>query len=1084
MNFELIFTSVPNGLNVGSRGPCTVACTDGIPTPVVSLLEKLSAYRQSSSRGQTPVTFSHLHANFRGRKISVCSRITPAGQDFDQRPNKVAHHRALLQPGKIVGGPSALLSRADLFVNRWSGEPRRLGPVEIKGQAAGPQQCFTWLDVTGDAAWVSPLLESYLAGQVAYVIVSPEIPALDLIDEALRLLPETERWRVTFSTNYIHQIPGVECQWRFVLAGSPEASDAKRNPNALVLDLTRNLGAARGGLFADNARQGVLIDLSEAKATVKPSRKKRFRDPNQPDQSKRRRKTHRTAGGSQTARRRTERPSHPQPASVQRPLEPIAPENPSTRKSSGFGTWLKIVAAFLFLLVLGLGALLALMPSILDRPFFDPLLAKLDPIRAMVRGDDVDEEPIIDEVNPIDDPQDSPVAPGDLIAGDIPRNVNADESKPPIDPPEQNNGQDVAGLSRADQGADQGRGNGQDAPIDEQEIQIGDQPPAGRGGDRLQIGGLGGTFGFEREDGIGPRGDRGANLNDNRGQPARPNNRPPVEIAGGDKGGDNQGLAPDEDPNPNARRPVDRRQHPVVAGLSPEAEPGMRPARKRANRNPDGVQPAGEGGGAPPALPPDDPGRRNVNEPAGNRPAGNGPAGNRPAGNGPARNGAANAGSPDIPPNPNGGVRPISNRQLEKLPPIESCASVTDRLLPVCRFRREVQPKELLLSILNVKNARVYPAPGIRSRWNISKRSKVVAFFELQSAAGISELKIGVLDDQPVPETILESLDGGVLQIEGVTGPLKISIPFNKPPVSSGTPLSFKTPAKVDLNVDYARAGSLKVVRSFVEQQLSARSSESALLDFSLRSSSQRTIEIDIVWEQIEGTTSEKKQLDDWLDYFSLVFSTSRGVVEGNLTLNGYQEKSDAFDVQVAKFLRSHIARRVRDEVDKESRKLKKGERVDTPAIRQEVIAEIQQRYKQMEKQHAIPVPVVNPNGDFTTRPSIQTTENLVQELCDRLTLEIQEIARMDKATDGSKAHNELMTQKRERVALRSVLKKNKEAIQGQLNDALRGLTIPVGAPVSVGGGNYVRNYALFHFGELDFGFAESKFHTFLKNRW
>ncbi|MFO0261082.1 MAG: hypothetical protein ACK53V_05595, partial [Planctomycetota bacterium] len=60
---------------------------------------------------------------------------------------------------------------------------------------------------------------------------------------------------MTFSTFYTNLPANVQCLWRFVLADSPEAAAAKRNPQNLVIDCTAKLGVCPSPA-ADEARQG------------------------------------------------------------------------------------------------------------------------------------------------------------------------------------------------------------------------------------------------------------------------------------------------------------------------------------------------------------------------------------------------------------------------------------------------------------------------------------------------------------------------------------------------------------------------------------------------------------------------------------------------------------------------------------------------------------------------------------------------------------------------------------------------------------------------------------------------------------
>ena len=79
------------------------------------------------------------------------------------------------------------------------------------------------------------------------VIYPPGTPVLDLAVESLSLLPAEKRWDVTFSTYFTKAPAGIDCQWRFLLDGTPEATALRRDVRAAVIDLCKPLGQAQGG---------------------------------------------------------------------------------------------------------------------------------------------------------------------------------------------------------------------------------------------------------------------------------------------------------------------------------------------------------------------------------------------------------------------------------------------------------------------------------------------------------------------------------------------------------------------------------------------------------------------------------------------------------------------------------------------------------------------------------------------------------------------------------------------------------------------------------------------------------------------
>ena len=133
-----------------------------------------------------------------------------------------------------------------------------------------PGICHHWQLATGDAGWAGVLAESANARAkgLATVIYKPGMEILALVNEAMSLLPRRRRWDISFSTYYTKLPPGVDCVWRFVLQGSPEAQVASRFPGATVTVLCWPLGRAVGGPLVEAARTGQLPAPPEKPALV------------------------------------------------------------------------------------------------------------------------------------------------------------------------------------------------------------------------------------------------------------------------------------------------------------------------------------------------------------------------------------------------------------------------------------------------------------------------------------------------------------------------------------------------------------------------------------------------------------------------------------------------------------------------------------------------------------------------------------------------------------------------------------------------------------------------------------------------
>lgn len=265
MTYEVVYTSVPQGLRPGSRGFCTVLRTSGIPQMLADRLESLSNYRHpfslhSADARLNPVTFSHLELSVGGREFRVLSRICDAGLDYTQRSNFLAHHVVLDDSEQVDGGPGRILSSAHTFETQWNGAPREVSPgrVTLLRDDSPPGKCREWQRVAGDAGWAGVLAESvHNRGALpTSIIFAAGTDVLPLALEALRLIRPEQRWDVTFSTFYTRLPAGVDCQWRFILEDTDEARAARRDSQARLIDLTTRLGAASGGDLVDAARTG------------------------------------------------------------------------------------------------------------------------------------------------------------------------------------------------------------------------------------------------------------------------------------------------------------------------------------------------------------------------------------------------------------------------------------------------------------------------------------------------------------------------------------------------------------------------------------------------------------------------------------------------------------------------------------------------------------------------------------------------------------------------------------------------------------------------------------------------------------
>ncbi len=278
MSQEILYTSAPEGLSRGSRGFCTVVSTHGMAKNVAERLESLSGYRHvfapnTPEAKQNPVNYVHAVVRVGGQQLHVLSRVADAGLDYTRRSNKLAHHVAFTTSELTRSGPAWAMAQSGFFETAWDGHTRTLEtgrPLpDGEGYPAGP--ATAWKAVTGDAGWAAVLAESATAGRPEAVIYPLGTNPLPLIVEAMALLPPSKRWDVTFSTYFTRLPPGVTCQWRFVLDGTQEATNLRRNPHSTVIDLCSSLSAPPENALTEAARTGK-VEHPEPVAPARPRR--------------------------------------------------------------------------------------------------------------------------------------------------------------------------------------------------------------------------------------------------------------------------------------------------------------------------------------------------------------------------------------------------------------------------------------------------------------------------------------------------------------------------------------------------------------------------------------------------------------------------------------------------------------------------------------------------------------------------------------------------------------------------------------------------------------------------------------------
>jgi hypothetical protein len=262
---ELIYTAADEGID-GLRG---CLCYAGASNDALSnklLLQNLLAinnyqelYKAGNSKAHSnPIGFSHYRFNAGVRDCSVLSRIGPAPL-YANRTNFIAHHVILddldVAKDKAKAGPAWAINNFK-FRDHWSPQIGRLDTQRMAIGALDPQICNYWKSIVGDAGWAGWLAERAQSGKPITVIYPTGLDPLALIQEAIALLPEYQRWNITFSTYYTLGGRGPSCTLRFI----PQDADSLAAPfsdktfHDGVLNLSRGLGNAPAGALVNLAR--------------------------------------------------------------------------------------------------------------------------------------------------------------------------------------------------------------------------------------------------------------------------------------------------------------------------------------------------------------------------------------------------------------------------------------------------------------------------------------------------------------------------------------------------------------------------------------------------------------------------------------------------------------------------------------------------------------------------------------------------------------------------------------------------------------------------------------------------------------
>lgn len=236
--YELINTSVPNGLIAGTHGFATVAMTKGMPDAIRTRVESFCAYpHRTSAHDQSyfrdnPVNWFHLQIPSGDH---VVGRTAPADFDYTGRTNRIAHTLVFgAKEMSIVGGAYILGAESRRFLAEWSGDPKYLTVDKLTAGRLGladiPKNTTptNWTATFGDdgakyARRFAALVAKNVSGgnKCVYFKTSTAWDGdgtrlLGLFADLINLLPEGIRPFVTFSTFAACVPNGVACHLRGV----------------------------------------------------------------------------------------------------------------------------------------------------------------------------------------------------------------------------------------------------------------------------------------------------------------------------------------------------------------------------------------------------------------------------------------------------------------------------------------------------------------------------------------------------------------------------------------------------------------------------------------------------------------------------------------------------------------------------------------------------------------------------------------------------------------------------------------------------------------------------------------------------
>lgn len=222
-------------------------------------MESFSGYsHHEATGGDTPVNHSHFVVRIQRKVYHILSRVADAGKDYSGRTNKIAHHLALTsaETQRFPGGPASLFADDKFWITEWEDDPQELPPNRLPVGACSASDNFeTWDYVFRDKGWAG-VPAGIVAGDMrpVSIIVPSTAHNLDLLSEAMLLVPPEQRWEICFATYFLRQAPGTVCHWKFVLERTEEARRMRARSLGSVVDHAKKNAVPPESRFVAAAR--------------------------------------------------------------------------------------------------------------------------------------------------------------------------------------------------------------------------------------------------------------------------------------------------------------------------------------------------------------------------------------------------------------------------------------------------------------------------------------------------------------------------------------------------------------------------------------------------------------------------------------------------------------------------------------------------------------------------------------------------------------------------------------------------------------------------------------------------------------